>query len=70
MASSVDCYTIKLLENEVSGAVLLHSDVLQNYVISMKRWLECRSFLTKGNKTELVKMSVRHKTKLWALLLA
>ena len=61
MASSGDFYTIKLLENEVSGAVLLHSDVSQNVVISMKRWLECRGFLTKGNKTELVKESVRHQ---------
>ena len=61
LASSGDCYAIKLLENEVSGAVLLHSDVSQNSVISLKRWLECRDFLTKGNKTELVKMSVRHQ---------
>ena len=44
MASSGDFYTIKLLQNEVSGAVLLHSDVSQNSVISLKRWLECRGF--------------------------
>ena len=43
------------IENEVSGAVLLHSDVSQNSVISLKLWLECRGILTKGNKTELVK---------------
>ena len=61
MASSGDFYTIKLLENEVFGAVLLHSDVSQNSVISLKRWLECRGFLTKGNKTALVKKSVRHQ---------
>ena len=61
MASSGDFYTVKLLENEVSGVVLLHSDVSQNYVISLKRWLECRGFLTKGNKRELVKMSVHHQ---------
>ena len=61
MASSGDFYTIKLLENEVSGAVLLHSDVSQNPLISLERWLECRGFLTKGNKTELLKMSVRHQ---------
>ena len=61
MASPGDFYTTKLLENEVSGAVLLHSDVSQNSVISRKRWLECRGFLTKGNKTELVKRSVRHQ---------
>ena len=61
MASSGGFYTIKLLENEVSGAVLLHSDISQNSVISVKQWLECRAFLTKGNKTELVKMSVRHQ---------
>ena len=60
-ASSGDFYTIKLLENEGSGAVLLHIDVSQNYVISLKRWLESRGFRTKGNKTELVKMSVRHQ---------
>ena len=59
MASSGDFYIIKLLENEASGTVLLHSDVSQNSVISRKRWLECRGFLTKGNKTELVKRSVR-----------
>ena len=61
MASLGDFHTIKLLENEVSGAVWLHSDVSQNSVISLKRWLECRGFLTKVNKTELVKMSVRHQ---------
>ena len=64
MASSGAFYTIKLLENEVSGAVLLHSDASQNSVISLKRWLECRGFegfLTKGNKTELVKRTVRHQ---------
>ena len=61
MASSGDFYTIKLLENEVSRAVLLHIDVSQYSVISLKRWLECRGFLTKGNKTELVKMPVRHQ---------
>ena len=61
MTSPGDFYSIKLLEKEVSGAVLLHSDVSQNSVISLKRWLECRGFLTKGNKTELVKMSVRHQ---------
>ena len=61
MASSGDFYTIKLPENEVSGAVLLHSDVSQNSVISLRRLRECRGFLTKGNKTELVKMSVRHQ---------
>ena len=55
MTSSGDFYTIKLLENEVSGAVLLHIDVSQNSVISLKRWLECRGFPTKGNKTELEK---------------
>ena len=58
MASSGDFYTIKLLENKVSGAVLLHSDVSQNSVISLKRWLECHGFLTKGN---IVKGSVRHQ---------
>ena len=56
MASSGDFYTIKLLETEVFGAVLLHSDVSQNSGISLKRWLECRGFLSKGNKTELVKI--------------
>ena len=61
MASSGDFYTIKLLENEVSVAVLLHSDVSQNSAISLNRWLECRGFLTKGNKIELVKRSVRHQ---------
>ena len=61
MARSGDFLNIKLLENEVSGAVLLHSDVSHNSVISLKRWLECHGFLTKGNKTELVKMSVRHQ---------
>ena len=61
MASSEYFYTRKLLENEVSGALLLHSDVSENSVISLKRWLECRGFLTKGNKTELVERSVRHQ---------
>ena len=61
MASSGDFYTNKLLENEVSGGVLLHSNVSQNSVICLKRWLECRGFLTKGIKTKLVKWSVRHQ---------
>ena len=60
-ASTGDFYTIKLLENGVSGAVLLHIDVSQNYVISLKQWLECRGFLTKVNTKELMKMSVRHQ---------
>ena len=61
MASSGNFYTIKLLENGFSGAVLLHSDVSKNSVISLKRWLECRGFLTKRIKTELVKRSVRRQ---------
>ena len=61
MASSGDFCTIKLVENEVFGAILIHSDVSENSVISLKRSLECRGFLTKGNKSELVKTSVRHQ---------
>ena len=64
-ASSGDFYTIKLLEKGVSGAVLLHIDVSQNSVISLKQWLECRGLLTKGKKKELVKMSVRHQPGEW-----
>ena len=58
MASSGDYYTVKLLENEVSGEILSHSNVSQNSVISLKRWIECRGFPSKGNKTECVKRFV------------
>ena len=50
MASSGDLYYVNLLENKVSGAIFSHSDVSQNSVISLKRWLGCCGFPTEGTK--------------------
>ena len=34
------------LSRDISNELVKHSDVSQNSVISLKRWLECRGFLT------------------------
>ena len=58
MASINPFKKVKLTEDDVPGAKLSNTKLIENSKTELKRWLECRNMPVSGNKTTLIERSV------------
>lgn len=51
-------HEVVLTENDVPGAKFCYDNLYEHTNDQLKRWLECRGLVVKGNKDDLVKRCV------------